>query len=101
MPANRDASGRFIKGQSGNPQGRKRMPENIKEALHDLVPDAVEIKRQILRSEDAPLDLKNRVADSVLDRIYGRPGIVEANGDKAELAKLDKLIEGINDAAVR
>lgn len=99
MPANRDAAGRFVKGVSGNPSGRKAVPENIRMALTELVPEAIEVKKRILRDKSASLDLKNRVADSVLDRVYGKPTAVsETNGGEA-LKKLENLLGGVNDAA--
>ena len=98
MPQNRDATGRFQKGKSGNPGGRPKVPDNIKKALYELVPESIEIKRQILHDDTAPLDLKNRVADSILDRVYGKPGyaVEDASGDT--LAKLDAMIAGFKDA---
>lgn len=97
-PQNRDKSGRFVKGNNANPGGRPKMPENIKKALAELVPESIEVKRKILLDEKAPLDLKNRVADSILDRVYGKPGyaVDDASGDT--LAKLDAMIAGFKDA---
>lgn len=94
MPQNRDSAGRFQKGKSGNPGGRPKVPDNIKKALSELAPESIELKRQILLDENAPLDLKNKVADSILDRVYGKPGyaVEDASGDT--LAKLDAMIAG-------
>lgn len=101
MPQNRDVSGRFVKGHSGNPGGRKAMPKSIKEALAGLVPEALQIKKEILSDPGAPLELKNKVADSILDRVYGRPGLMVAEDGVVALEKLDKLLEDIGDAAKR
>lgn len=99
MPQNRDAAGRFIKGKSGNPGGRKALPMDVKEALTELVPEAIAIKQQILSDVTAPLDLRNRVADSVLDRVYGRPAQVSIETGSESMAKLDALLRGIDHAA--
>ena len=100
MPASRDAAGRFVKGVSGNPSGRKAVPENVKMALTELVPEAIEVKKRILRDRDAPLDLKNRVADSVLDRVYGKPSAASSDAAGEEtLKKLKELLGGVDDAA--
>lgn len=99
MPASRDAAGRFVKGVSGNPSGRKAVPENVRMALTELVPEAIEVKKRILRDRDAPLDLKNRVADSVLDRVYGKPvPAADTSGGEA-LKKLEDLLGSVDDAA--
>lgn len=100
MPGNRNARGQFVKGHSGNPSGRPAIPEAQKELLRNLVPNALEIKRRILMDEEAPLSLKNQVADSILDRVYGKPA-QEQSGDGGNLDKLDALLRGITDEAQR
>lgn len=99
MPQNRDKSGRFVKGQSGNPGGRPAIPETQKKALQELTLDAIKIKRRILQDEDVSLELRNKVADSVLDRVYGRPGIDADTDGNNGLGKLDAMLEAITDAA--
>lgn len=98
MPQNRDATGRFQKGQSGNPGGRPKVPDNIKKALSDLVPESIEVKRQILHDETAPLDLKNKVADSILDRVYGKPGYAVEDASAETLSRLDAMLAGFKHA---
>lgn len=98
MPQNRDATGKFKKGVSGNPGGRPKVPDNIKKALSELVPESIELKRQILRDENAPLDLKNRVADSILDRVYGKPGYAVEDASADTLVKLDAMLAGFKNA---
>lgn len=98
MPQNRDATGRFQKGQSGNPGGRPKVPDNIKKALSELVPESIEVKRQILHDETAPLDLKNRVADSILDRVYGKPGYAVEDASAETLSRLDAMLAGFKHA---
>lgn len=98
MPQNRDSTGRFQKGKSGNPGGRPKVPDNIKKALSDLVPESIEIKRQILHDETAPLDLKNKVADSILDRVYGKPGYAVEDASAETLSRLDAMLAGFKHA---
>lgn len=98
MPANRDKLGRFVKGQSGNPSGRPPIPAAQKELLRNLVPEALEIKRMILADADAPLSLKNQVADSILDRVYGKP-TSDTTGDDSAVNKIDLLIRSIDNEA--
>ena len=99
MPANRDERGRFVKGASGNPSGRPAVPQSVRDALVELVPEAIAIKRQILRDPEAPLNLKNSVADSVLDRVYGKPIPAPEPDDGGAINKLAKLLGDVNDAA--
>lgn len=97
----RDEAGRFKKGVSGNPGGMPKMPEDQRKALRALTPDAIALKARILRDEAAPLELRNKVADSVLDRVYGRPKIDVSDDDFGALNKLDALLEGISKDAVK
>lgn len=65
-------SNKFQKGQSGNPGGRPKIPEDIKEALTKLVPRAVERLSAIVHdSEDEKLVME--AVKVVLDRVYGKP----------------------------
>jgi len=71
-PAIRDKTGRFTKGVSGNPNGRKPIPTEIKEALTALVPRAIERLTNIIDdSEDDKLVME--AVKVVLDRVYGKP----------------------------
>ena len=42
MPANRDETGRFVKGKSGNPSGRQKVPEPFKELVQSKSVPALE-----------------------------------------------------------
>lgn len=76
MPQNREKTGRFKPGSSGNPGGRpKHTPEqrDALEAVKSLAPEAVETMARLLRAKDTPSALKVRIAEIVLDRAYGKP----------------------------
>ena len=76
MPANRTKTGRFQKGQSGNPCGRPKTTQGQKDALQqirDLAPRAAEEMQRILDDPDSPQALKLRVAEMVFDRAFGKP----------------------------
>lgn len=76
MPANRTKTGRFQKGQSGNPRGRPKTTQGQKDALQqirDLAPRAAEEMQRILDDPDSPQALKLRVAEMVFDRAFGKP----------------------------
>ena len=100
MPANRTKTGRFQKGQSGNPRGRPKTTQEQKDALQqirDMAPRAAEEMQRILDDPDSPQALKLRVAEMVFDRAFGKPrqevemqSTVLSSEAKADL---DRLLE--------
>lgn len=100
MPANRTKTGRFQKGQSGNPRGRPKNTQEQKDALQqirDLAPRAAEEMQRILDDPDSPQALKLRVAEMVFDRAFGKPRQeveMQSTVLSAEAkADLDRLLE--------
>lgn len=89
MPDNRDITGRFMKGTSGNPSGRPKLSEAQKDALErikDLAQDAPEIISRILKGKQTPPAIKLRCVELLLDRAYGKARITaniesEVSGD--------------------
>lgn len=76
MPANRTKTGQFRKGSSGNPSGRPKRSEAETEALAaicTLAPMAVEVMREILTDNEASASVRLRCAESVLERVCGKP----------------------------
>lgn len=69
----RDSKGRFIKGSSGNPRGRPKTDEEIKEALRDLVPRSIVVLTEILSNPEARDQDKLRAIELIFDRVFGRP----------------------------
>lgn len=69
----RDKNGRFLKGVSGNPRGRPKTDEEIKEALRDLVPQSIEVLRSIILNEEAQDKDRLRAIEIVFERVYGKP----------------------------
>ena len=63
--------GRWVKGQSGNPGGRPKMPEDLKRAMQGLAEDAIKVLREALSSDDERVRIM--AAGHVLDRGYGKP----------------------------
>ena len=65
------ADTRFKPGQSGNPAGRKPLPEALKARLRDLSDKAVDALVAALDDQDARVRLA--AANSLLDRAWGKP----------------------------
>lgn len=73
MPGNRDEAGRFIKGQSGNPDGRKKMPQDMKKMLEAAAPEAVAFLIETMKNEKADPKIRVSCATRILERAYGKP----------------------------
>ena len=63
--------GKWVKGQSGNPGGRPKMPEDLKRAMQGLAEDAIKVLHEALSSDDERVRIM--AAGHVLDRGYGKP----------------------------
>ena len=68
MPANRDKQGRFVKGQSGNPNGRPSLHPDIKK----YAKDAPKRLREIADAEDTPVRLKAEIEKWFAEMCYGK-----------------------------
>ena len=60
----------WVKGQSGNPSGKKAVPPEIKEAFNALTPRAVEVLAELLECDNPKIRLT--AAQTVLDRSLGK-----------------------------
>lgn len=70
MPENRTKTGKFKAGQSGNPGGRPKIPEDVKEATRAACPKAVAVLVELL-DDKKPL-IRLEAAKTLLDRGYGK-----------------------------
>lgn len=76
MPENREKTGQFARGKSGNPGGRPKWTEEQRKALEDvraLAPTAARELRRMLTAKDTPWSQKLRAIEIVLERTYGKP----------------------------
>jgi hypothetical protein len=60
----------FQKGQSGNPGGRKRIPDDVKAAFAQACPQAVATLVSLLQSKNEAIRL--RAAEVIINRHLGR-----------------------------
>ena len=65
----------FKPGQSGNPSGRPKIPDDIKKILKLQAPNALQKLLTLMESDDERIALV--AANSILDRAWGKP--VQAN----------------------
>lgn len=78
QPANRDKTGRFVKGQSGNPSGRPSLPPELKEYARE----AATRLRKIASDPDCPIKVKADIEKWFAEMYYGRAGQrVEVEGN--------------------
>jgi hypothetical protein len=72
--ADRDASGKWVKGAaSPNPGGRPREVADVRDLAKSYTAEAIETLAKIMRAEDSPPAAKTAAACALLDRAYGRP----------------------------
>lgn len=78
QPANRDKAGRFIKGMSGNPNGRPKKPVE----LELYAKNAPAKLRAIADDPDTPVKIKADIEKFFYEAVYGKaPQAVDLNGE--------------------
>lgn len=61
----------WVKGQSGNPGGKKKMPHEVRDALANLCPAAI---KRIAQAINDPKDREGvKASFGVLEHTYGKP----------------------------
>lgn len=63
----------FEKGKSGNPGGKKKIPDDIKEMLRGATPAACKLLCDTINDPEAKTELRIKCSEIVLDRVYGKP----------------------------
>lgn len=63
----------FVKGQSGNPSGRPRMPEGEREAWNALALKARAKLEGLIDSGECPPNVLAKIAELAADRSWGKP----------------------------
>lgn len=72
IPGNRDNAGRFVKGQSGNPNGRKKMDKETKEILEAAAPEAARKLVEMMISDNTSEKGRLKAISEIMDRVYGK-----------------------------
>lgn len=77
-PAIRDKAGRFVKGQSGNPEGRRKKPVE----LEMYAKDAPKKLRAIADDPATPVKIKADIEKFFFEAVYGKaPQALDLNAD--------------------
>ncbi len=89
---NRDASGRFVKGNCANPRGRAKLPENFK----DYAAQAPDKLRAIADDPDTPVKIKVDIERWFAEMWYGKaPQAVDLEGKVENTGTQTVKFEGV------
>ncbi len=72
----RASNGQFVKGQSGNPSGKKKATQEELDALEEirkLAPGVAKRMEDLLDAPRVPAIAKVRILEIILERTYGKP----------------------------
>ncbi len=59
-------------GQSGNPKGRPKTPDEVRQKLKDALSDAVDVLIQLSKTADKD-SVRYQAAQDLVDRVLGKP----------------------------
>ena len=88
-PANRDKTGRFQKNQSGNPNGRPKLPKEFKELAKVKSVDALKKLIKIMESPNSKYEHVIRACELIIAYGVGKP-----HQSMDISAKVDNLFAG-------
>lgn len=93
-PGNRDKAGRFVKGQSGNPNGRPKKPPE----LELYAKDAPAKLRAIADDPATPVKIKADIEKFFFESVYGKaPQAIDLEGKVENLGTQTIKFEGVLD----
>jgi hypothetical protein len=87
----------FVKGQSGNPGGRVKMPEEVRELFRAKGPDALAVVSKHLLDNDPRVALQ--AAQIILDRAYGKvpQAVIGGDDDDPAMRVINEVIYRVID----
>lgn len=95
-PARDNIGHRWVKGQSGNPGGRRKQNKTVTEMAREAAPEAMKKLVKIMKDDKATHGIVAVCAEKILERAYGKPTQVSAVaiGDFRKAAELtdDELL---------
>lgn len=100
----------WVKGASGNPKGRPKIPREVLESARALSMEALETLADVMRDTKATASARVTAAQTILDRAWGKPTQpIDANVNVLDrlsehdavlaLGVLETLASGEGDAA--
>ena len=96
----------FKPGQSGNPGGRPKMSEDVREMLKAATPKAVRLLVSVMDDDGQKTALRMDAAKTIIERVYGKPlqpidstisgglDVGLSDADRQLLAKVGARLEG-------
>lgn len=93
QPTNRDKSGRFVKGQSGNPNGRPKKPFE----LEQYAKEAPAKLRAIADDPKTPIKIKADIEKFFFEAIFGKAA--QAVDMNAEVNMQPVIFTGVDEIA--
>lgn len=73
MAESKKNAGRWVKGQSGNPHGRKPIPDELKKTIRGACQDAVDLWIGLVKDPEANIRDKLMAAEKLMAYGYGKP----------------------------
>ena len=87
----RDKSGRFLKGSSGNPGGRPKDENSIRELARGYSEEAIETLVDLMRNGTCER-IRGTASIALLDRGWGKPKIIEPENNSENFASVLALV---------